>query len=48
MLDITEVLFRSEIKTDFLKMANSLQEDETYNKREAIDDLLVIIEKHNL
>lgn len=48
MINLNELLFRSEIKTAILQIANNLQEDESYSTQNAIDDLFSIIEEQNL
>jgi len=48
MLDIQELLYTSEMRTDILQIANALQSDSNYTKEDAIQDLLKFLEKYNL
>ena len=48
MLDIRELLYTSEMRTDILQIANALQSDSNYTKEDAIQDLLKFLEKYNL
>jgi len=48
MMNIDEMLYESEIRTDILKIANALQNDSNYTQEHAIQDLLKFLEKHNL
>lgn len=48
MLDIQELLYTSEMRTDILQIANALQSGSNYTKEDAIQDLLKLLEKHNL
>jgi len=46
MMNIDEMLYASEIRTDILTIANALQNDSNYTKEDAIQDLLKFLEKH--
>lgn len=48
MIDIDTLLFRSHIKKDVLQIAFNLKEDDTYTTQDAIEDLLKIVEMHDL
>ncbi|MGG3803124.1 hypothetical protein [Metabacillus fastidiosus] len=48
MKDIDELLQRSEMKTDILTIANNLDSDENYSKKDAVFDLLEFLYKHNM
>jgi len=48
MLDIQELLYTSEMRTDILQIANALNSDSNYKKEDAVQDLLKFLEKHNL
>jgi len=48
MLDIRELLYTSEMRTDILQIANDLNSDSKYTKEDAVQDLLKLLEKHNL
>jgi len=46
--NITELLFRSELKTELLTIAEYLATDSHYKKKHAIKAILKIIDKHQL
>lgn len=48
MKNIYELLRQSELKTDILRIAFNLQNDEDYSKEEASQELLNLLYKHNL
>ncbi|WP_157076586.1 hypothetical protein [Sutcliffiella cohnii] len=48
MDNIDELLLQSSIKTEILQIAYNLSQDETYTTSAAINDLLKIIDKHDL
>ena len=48
MMNIDEMLYTSEMRTDILQIANALNSDSNYTKEDAIQDLLKFLEKHNL
>ncbi|USK61300.1 hypothetical protein [Peribacillus asahii] len=48
MIDIGEMLYTSEMRTDILQIANALKSDSNYTKEDVIQDLLKFLEKHNL
>lgn len=48
MDNIDELLLQSSIKTDILQIVYNLSQDETYTASVAINDLLKIIDKHDL
>ncbi|WBL16405.1 hypothetical protein [Sutcliffiella sp. NC1] len=47
-MDNIDELLQSSIKTDILQIVYSLSKDETYKTSAAINDLLKIIDKHDL
>lgn len=47
-MNISELLHRSELRMDILRIANDLHDDDQYSKDEAVKDLLKFLEKHNL
>lgn len=48
MNNIAEQLQKSELKTDILRIALSLKDDERYTKEDAVVDLFQILEQHDL
>ncbi len=47
-INIAEQLLFSELKTDILKIANSLSKDDNYTKVDVVHDLMDLIYKFNL
>lgn len=47
-MNIAEQLQKSELKTEILRIALNLKDDERYTKQDAVVDLLQVIEQHNL
>jgi hypothetical protein len=45
---LTELLFRSELKTELLTIAEYLAADPNYKKKHAVKAILKIIDKHQL
>jgi hypothetical protein len=48
MEDLAELVFRSEVKTEILKICLNLKDDNLYAKEDAFKDLLELIYKMNL
>ncbi|MCM3800053.1 hypothetical protein M4A92_15770 [Caldibacillus thermoamylovorans] len=48
MEDLAELAFRSEVKTEILKICLNLKDDDLYAKEDVFKDLLDLIHKMNL